>query len=237
MSGLKRNLPSKVTNINDERRCRNQLRKLMSKAAESYGYLLDVLPSLKSEKRKVELRDFSKVEWLDNLIDKRILAVDDLADGDMADVLEGQIAYAKKRWQTTKAKCHEAVAVIKALYTFAPNGDFYFDHDHDRLRCRNIDEIVEAKVGVEVSDDAVELYRLYCNTYDDLQRLNRYCQEHGYKPFQGSAIGRWKTPTDFIQVWNIGGFSLNPTDEQLNRRVQVEDDRPRITDRDGRAVM
>lgn len=237
MAGLKRNLPESVSDQNDKRRERKRLRAAMKAASDAYSALREMFND-SAYKRTVpeDLKELSNVRWVDNYIDKKLESLENIIGSDIENVLpQGQVAFLKKQWESKRTKAHEHVGTVASLLKEYPSGKFT-THNY-QVMCENLDEVVESITAVSVDDVCKELFRLYANTTDDLARLNRYAKEHGFKEFEPRNIGAYKTPQEFAEMWNVGGFSINPSVQQVRRRIAESDDTPRLKDRNGNPIF
>lgn len=239
MAGLKRNLPESVSDENDKRRERKRIKAAMKAASDAYVALREMFNDTPVKKVVPDdIKVASKTKWVDAYIDQKIGSLENIVGTDIENVLpQGQVAFLKKQWENKRNKALEYVSVIGDLFKDYPSAKFSWGKYDKRIVCENLDDVVEFKTSVKVDDACKELFRLYANTTDDLARLNRYAKEHGFKPWDGTMIGMWKTPQEFVETWNIGGFSVKPTIEQAKRLIAEHDDNPRLYDRNGNPIV
>lgn len=239
MAGLKRNLPQSVSDENDKRRERKRLRAAIKAASDAYNVLRAMFND-SAYKRTVpeDLKELSNVRWVDNYIDKKLESLENIIGSDIENVLpQGQVAFLKKQWENKRNKALEYVSAIGDLFRDYPSAKFSWGKYDKRIVCENLDDVVEFKTSVLVDDECKELFRLYANCVNDLARLNRYSKEHGFKEFEPRNIGAYKTPQEFAEMWNVGGFSIKPSVQQVRRRIAESDDTPRLKDRNGNPIF
>lgn len=233
MAGLKRDLPTSTNNVNDVRRARKQIKCAVEAASRAYTALFEMFPGYSLP---VDVKEAARPQWLDDYVDSKVKSVDNLAGSDVENVLPvGQLADIRHQWEKKREQGKQYINTIAGLIKKYPRGKYVTLNG--QISCENLNELANAMTAAPVGDVCKELFRLYANVVDDLGRLNHFAKEHDCKPFPAILIGKWATATDFADAYSCGVFSVHPTDEQLGRLIQVDDDTPRLIDKHGQPIQ
>lgn len=146
-------------------------------------------------------------QWLNVNVQKRTQAVEELPltqpmkDNILAD------------WGT---KRNEAVKLIQSLQCLAEleaNG-LEISQDKDTLICGNADALAQRLASVEVDEVAKEYWRITQNFRATFLQLQDFCKKHGLKEPQVIDTLKKDNEQSFVQSWEIGLFTTNPTPMQ-----------------------